>query len=405
MLSAGVKTEANGFLLDGESPTPQPVRVSLLDTSLRFLPLDGRKSQMWEFSAVDWEATRNINNQLRLKLRESDQWLVLTEATLIGEVQAERKHWTRRNFWSALPDTSMAVRAGAGTMIFFLTLWLSWPMLTKPAAGLVPESTRNWLGDSAQKLIGMDRLCTAPEGRAALDRLTKKLTTGHPELRHVRVIPVESSMINALTLANDKVLLTSAIIAQAGSPDEIAGILAHEFGHVAHRHVLRAVLGQALMKLVITIVTGVHSSEVDYINSITNSAHGRDFEAEADATGIRLLRDAGIATQGLGEFFNRMAKREGVSGRFLKYFNTHPPSTEREKLMRETVVANAAPAMDAKDWLAIKNACPASRPQREMSPIAPVKPDDDLLPSPPHDEPQNLPPTPRAPEVIEQKEL
>lgn len=406
MLSAGAKTEANGFLLDGESPTPQPVRVSLLDTSLRFLPLDGRKSQMWEFSAVDWEATRTINNQLRVKLRGADQWLVLTEATLIAEVQAERKHWTRRNFWSALPDTSMAVRAGAGTMMLFLALWLSWPMLTKPAARLVPESTRKWLGDSTQKLIGMDKLCAAPEGRAALDRLTKKLTAGHPELHHIRVYPVESSLINALTLANDKVLLTSAIIAQAGSPDEIAGILAHEFGHVAHRHVVRAFLGQQLMKLLISIFTGVHGSEVDFINSISNSAHGRNFEAEADVTGIRLLRDAGIATQGLGEFFNRMAKLEGAGGRFLKYLNTHPPSAEREKLMRETVVANAAPAMDAKDWLAVKNACPASVQEREKPQPLPVEPDvEDTLPTPPQDEQDNSPPAPRPPGTIEQKEL
>ncbi len=404
MLSAASKSEPNGFLLDGESPTPQPVRISLLDTSLRFLPHSGGKSQMWEFSTVDWEATRLVNSQLRLKQKEADQWLVLTDAALISEVQAERKHWTRRNFWSALPDTSMALRAGVGAVVLCVGLWLSWPMLTEPIASLVPESTRNWLGDSAQQLIGMDTLCTDPEGQAALDRLTKKLTANHSELQNVRVYPVQSNMLNALTLANDKVLLTSTIIAQAGSPDEIAGILAHEFGHVAHKHVLRGFLGQALMQLFIAIFTGVHGDEVGYINKVTNTAHVRKFESEADATGIKLLRDANIATQGLGEFFNRIGKHEGLGGRFLKYFNSHPPSAERERLMRETVVENATPAMSAKDWLAVKNACPVAARQTERANPAQDPEEEETLPAPQDDTPVQEP-APRMPSPTDQEEL
>lgn len=404
MLSAGAKTDPNGFFLDGENPTPHPVRISLLDTSLRFLPIDERKPQLWEFAVIDWEATRLANDQLRLKQRDNDQWLVITDAALIAEVQAERKHWTRRNFWSARPDTGMALRAGLGAVVLCVTLWLSWPLLTKPAARLVPQSTRTWLGDSAQQMMGMSTVCTEPEGQAALDRLTQRLTTQHPELENVRVVPVQSSMINALTLANDKVLLTSAIIAQANSPDEIAGILAHEFGHVAHMHVLRGFLGQALMKLLIAIFTGVHGDEIGYINTVTNNAHVRKFESEADMTGIQLLRDANIATQGLGEFFNRIARQEGAGGRFLKYFNTHPPSAEREQLMRDTAVPGATPAMTANDWQALKRACPTSSPRLKQ---APPEPEDEAesLPAPlqnvPAEEPREL----RPPVPTDQEEL
>lgn len=402
MLSAGTRAEPNGFFLDGESPAQQPVRICLLDTSLRFLTADERKAQLWDFASIDWEATRLVNAQLRLKQKAHDQWLVITDATLIAEVQAERKHWTRRNFWSALPDTSMALRAGVGTVVFCAALWLTWPLLTEPAVRLVPQSTRTWLGDTAQRYAGMDTVCTDPDGQAALDRLTARLAEHHPELRKVRVVPVQNSMINALTLANDKVLLTSAIIDQAGSPDEIAGILAHEFGHVAHQHVLRGFLGQALMKALISIFTGVHGDEIGYINTMTSSAHARKFESEADATGITLLRDAHIATQGLGEFFNRIGKLEGIGGRFLKYFASHPPSAEREKLMRETVVENATPAMSAKDWLSLKKVCRAATLQAEEPKEAP---EEDTLPEPPDDPPAEAPAEPHAPDPLEQREL
>lgn len=373
MLSANTTAASNGFLLDGESPNPLPVRISLLDTAVRFVPQGDRKAQMWDFSDIDWEATRKLNDQLRIKRRDGDQWIVATDAALIAEIQAERKHWTRRNFWVALPDTKMAIRACVGAVVICVALWFSWPVLTIPAVKLVPQSTRSWLGDTAQKMAGMDDLCTDPDGNAALQRLTARLTAQRPELKDIRVVPVQSNMINALTLANDKVLLTSAIIKQAQSPDEIAGVLAHEFGHIAHRHVLRGVLGQLLSNAIISMFTGAHGTEAGYINTLTSSAHTRAFEAEADATGISLLREAHIASQGLAEFFNRVAHMEGTSSRFLQYFASHPPSKEREALMRNTVIPDATPAMDYKDWLALKNVCAV---KEEAKPEAPAQPEE-----------------------------
>lgn len=357
MISSGSPAESNGFWLDGESPIPQPIRISLFDTSLRFVPQGERKTQDWDFSLIDWESTRLINNQLRIKHKDYDQWLIATTPSLIDDIQTERKHWSRQHFWAARPDTTIAVRAGVGAILICATLWLTGPYLTAPLAQLVPNSTREWLGNTAQKLTRMDNYCTAPEGIKALNKLTKRLTADRPELKNVRVIPVESAMINALTLANDKVLLTSAIIAQAASPDEIAGILAHEFGHIAHQHVIRSVISQMALKALTSIFTGAHGSEIGYINDMTSSAHTRRFESQADSTGIELLRAAHISSHGLGEFFHRFAKLEGESSRFTTYFSSHPASAEREQLMLETTIPETTPALNVEEWQAVKSVC------------------------------------------------
>lgn len=349
--------ESNGYFLDGETPNPIAVRISLLDTSLRIVDVGTQKSLVWDFASIDWEHSRPLNGQLRLKHKDGDHWLVATAPALVAEIGAERKHWLKRHFWSARPDAKLALQACLVTVVLFGSLWLGWPMLTKPVARMIPQGTRDNLAGAAQTMMSMNDVCYTPDGEAALQRLTQRLTVKRPDLRRIKIIAVESKMINALTLANDSILVTSAILRQAGSPDELAGVLAHEFGHVAHQHVLRGFIGQATIGVLLSLITGAHGTEIDYINRFAGTAHTRAFEAEADQTGIALLRDAHISSQGLGTFFGRMAQMEGTSTRFTKYFATHPPTAERELLMRQTEIEAATPAMDLRDWRAVKEMC------------------------------------------------
>ena len=350
--------ESNGFFLDGESPVPTPVRAQLQDEGIRFAIAESRKNIVWEFSAINWEMSGTLNARLRLKHKEQDNWLVITAPSLIADIEIERKHWSRRNFWAARPDSKIAVRAGLGTILVCVLLWLTWPQLTGPLTVFVPQDTRDWLSSTTRQFAGMTRTCQNPAGEAALHRLTIRLTANRPELRQASIIAVKSNLVNALALANDKIVITSAIIAQAASPDEIAGIVAHEFGHVAHRHVLRGFLGQFSLQMLFTIFTGVHGSQIGYINDLTSNAYSRKHENEADTTGIALLRDAKISPAGLAEFFHRLAANDKSRARsFGRYFQTHPPSHEREQLMLDARVTDATPAMDLRDWQAVKSMC------------------------------------------------
>ncbi len=387
--------ESNGHFLDGETPNPIPVRISLLETSLRIVNLGTQKSLTWDFASIDWEHSRPLNGHLRLKHKDGDHWLVATAPALVAEIETERKHWLKRHFWSARPDAKLALQACLATVLLFGGLWLGWPVLTKPVARIIPQTTRDNLASAAQGMMGMSDACYSPAGDAALQRLTQRLTVKRPDLRRIKVIAVESNMVNALTLANDSILVTSAILQQADSPDELAGVLAHEFGHVAHQHVLRGFIGQATVGVMLSLVTGAHGTEIEYINRFAGTAHTRAFEAEADQTGIVLLRDARISSHGLAAFFGRMAKMEGVSTRFTKYFATHPPTAEREQLMQQTDIAGATPAMDLRDWRAIKEMCKDNKKDAGETRIGPSYRREE-----PADDPVNETPEAAEPEII-----
>ena len=102
-------TESNGYYLDGETPNPIPVRISLLETSLRFTDISTQKSQTWEFPGIDWEHSRLLNGQLRLKFKEHDHWLVATAPALVAEIEAERKHWLKLHIWRISSRWSVAI--------------------------------------------------------------------------------------------------------------------------------------------------------------------------------------------------------------------------------------------------------------------------------------------------------
>lgn len=366
----------HGYFLDGLHPLQQPVSVSVESNVLRFRCLEARQTITWDFASIDWDATRQLPDQLRLKHDGDDARLVVTDAAQIAAILAEKNTWARHHFWTLRRETLTILRASATTLALAATLWLSWPWLVTPLTSLIPDSTRDWLAETAQSAVGMNRECRDPTGVAALRALTDRLTVGDPAFGRVQVGVAHSNMINALTLANDKILLTSALVTKANSSDEVAGVIAHELGHVAHRHILRGALGQLTLKFLVLVFTGAHGAEMGYVNDLTALAHTRGFEAEADTAAIDLLRRARISAQGLEGFFQR--GQNAGSGPELRYFSTHPPSAERADTMRHAVIPDATPALSTQQWQALQSICGNTAPKLQPNTIDAPAPEPEM---------------------------
>ena len=354
----------HGFYLDGQTPVQYPAKIELADDAIRFQLSPSVNTTLWEFATIDWDATRLLHGQLRIKhAAPDDAWLVITDDAVIAAVMAEKKSWARRHFWTARRELLTIIRATAATALITVALWVFWPYLTRPLTGLVPESTRNWMSDTAQSVLNLKQECRAPDGLAALRKITGALTAGNPQLGHANVIVVEADLLNALTLANDKILVTHALLAKMSSPEELSGIIAHELGHVAHRHILRNVLSNFTLKLLVLIFTGAHGEALGYASDLTTLAYTRQFETEADATAIDLLRRVHISTHGLGNFLRRLQDEKARHGSEpSRYFSSHPPSEERAQQMLNIEIPDAQPALTTDEWRALQNICGATPP-------------------------------------------
>lgn len=270
------------------------------------------------------------------------------------------------------------------------TLWALDVSPAKGIASLMPDRVRQGLGDSVvASMVGNRRECTNPAGRKALDKLTARLSAASGSPRSFSVRVVDWKLINAFATPGERIVMTSEIIAKAISPDEIAGILAHEMGHGIELHpeagIVRAIGLTAAMELLLGSGTisnlGLTLAQIQYT---------RAGEREADHHALRILKQASISTAGIVAFFERLdaiertkskkAKTNGkpdntktdssasdVQREALALFRTHPVSEERAKLAAAQAGYPTTPALSAADWEALRAICP--KPSKAPAPM------------------------------------
>ena len=168
-----------------------------------------------------------------------------------------------------------------------------------------------------------------------------------PVALHFRHAPEVGA--NAFALPGGDVVVTDALVALAPSPAHVAAVVAHELGHVAHRHGLRNMIQASILAAVVSVWTGdVSTLATAGATVVLSSAYSRDFEREADDYGAELLRRTGQSPMRLAdmlEALTRQAVKEGelradhADGHWSDYLSSHPPTPERiERLRRASAV-------------------------------------------------------------------
>lgn len=165
------------------------------------------------------------------------------------------------------------------------------------------------------------------------DGLAKALPPGHPPLHLLfrnggRIGP------NAMALPGGTVIVTDQLIAIAKTDDEIAGVLAHEFAHVAERHSLQQ-LYRALGLTALVATVGGDSSQLvhavaDQAALLQTMAYSREFEAAADARSVALMVSQHRNPLAFIDLLDRIAppgKEETDTG----YYASHPGTGDRRK--------------------------------------------------------------------------
>ena len=136
----------------------------------------------------------------------------------------------------------------------------------------------------------------------------------------------------------------TGLILAAATESELASVLAHEISHVTQHHLARLVnksgQGQvaSLLSLAVAILAARSSPDLAMGAAMAGQGaaiqnqlnYSRDFEREADRTGLGVLERSGFDIRGMGSFFERLQK----SGRLYEnnapgYLRTHPLTTER----------------------------------------------------------------------------
>lgn len=226
-------------------------------------------------------------------------------------------------------------------------------VLRTPAlvARMVPASMERRLGDLMVGDFG-GHGCDDPAGRAALATLVGRLDAD----RDLDVHVIKVDMVNAVTLPGGRIVIFDGLLKAASSPDEVAGVIGHELGHVRHHDVTEALVRQLGLSV---LLGGMEGHVGGYTNTLLATAYSRRAEGSADRFAIGLLRDAAISPAGTAGFFRRLGGKAAGAERMLAYLNTHPVSADRARQFAASADPRATyrPALDPTQWTALRNIC------------------------------------------------
>jgi len=141
---------------------------------------------------------------------------------------------------------------------------------------------------------------------------------------------------NALALPGGVIVLLDELTEVAQDDDQLLGILAHELGHVVHRHPMRQVTQAIGLFAIAGVLWGDVSAIAANATAILGAMHySRGFEHEADAFALALLQREGRSALALDAVFARLAERvQSEGGALPEFLSTHPETDERRERLR-----------------------------------------------------------------------
>jgi Zn-dependent protease with chaperone function len=237
---------------------------------------------------------------------------------------------------SGLPYAALAV------LLSVVTIWagvqFGIPWLAKRVAYALPQEFHAELG--ADVLEALDRWVFQPSGLGERERMrlkshfetmTRELAGGRSYQLQFR--RSEKLGANAVALPSGIILLTDDLVRIAKHDNELVAVMAHEIGHVEHRHALRQALQNSAVALVVASITGDVASLSGLAAALptllVEARYSRDFETEADQYALTYLQDHDIPATHFTNILERLETASGGSKRRLSYLSTHPSTAER----------------------------------------------------------------------------
>lgn len=224
------------------------------------------------------------------------------------------------------------------------------PAAAERVVAHIPIETERALGDEA--LAWLDKhewfkpSQLGDEMKFFVRKEFEELSAGLPMARHYR-LEFRASFIgpNAFALPGGAVVITDAMVNEAGSLEEIAAVLAHEIGHVERRHTLRHLLQDSAVAVAITTITADAASLSVAVAGLptllAQAKYSRTFETEADDFAFELLNRHGRSPEAFATLMERLAGDDGDAERRYAFLSSHPMTAERAQRARDATPPSA----------------------------------------------------------------
>lgn len=366
-------TTASGLYFDGVSSARHPVTVEATADAVRFSGPDGAVIAEWRYP--DLRAMSSPNDVLRLGHAGGPELarLEVRDPALVAEIErhaesldrkgpTERRMRQRVIFWSVAATASLLFVAVFGLPLLASYIAPHVPVAVERKLGAAVDAQARSMLDSGHgnKPFECGTADAEKAGRAALDSMIGRLerAAGLP-------IPLSTTVIrkrdtNAIALPGGHIYVFEGLLTKARNADEVAGVIAHEIGHVAHRDGTRSILQAAGLSFLFGMLLGDFTGggfAVIVARTALQSAYSREVEAAADLYSVDLMSKIGGDPRALGGILERIAGKVEPGSDFL---SDHPLTKDR---LAKIEAASAAlqttvqPLLSPAEWAALQRVC------------------------------------------------
>ena len=344
---------------DGINAAPLLVDASLKSGDLVIYDSSGAEIARWALAQLNRSLGQIVPDRLTLVPVDTPDARIVVETIGLEPIYAERFARLARG-----PETR-SLGSRFGIVVAFLTFvgfFISYgvPNLASLAVHLIPKSLEKTIGDEAVSYAMTEHeRCSTSDARVALERLFARLKEGRPSDYDFNIQIFNDPTNNAFAFPGGHIVTFRGFLEHAGSPDALAGVLAHEMGHVIEQHSMRRWLRErGLTGILDIVIGGVPGSSVlnGVVEIAVSSSYSRADESAADEIAFEILTRSHIATTGMANFFATLTTEEAGKGGAL-WLSSHPATDERESRARSIQVPNATPALTEQEWRAVKTMC------------------------------------------------
>jgi predicted Zn-dependent protease len=154
--------------------------------------------------------------------------------------------------------------------------------------------------------------------------------------------------VNAFALPGGQVFITAALYSQLETEGQLAGVLAHEIGHVVGRHASERIAKTQLVQgltgaAVIAAYDPQNPSSAQQaqmaalVGQLVTMRYSRTDELESDRLGVRFMGDAGYDPRALVRVMEIL--EAASSARPPEFFSTHPNPENRIAEIQQAIAA------------------------------------------------------------------
>lgn len=249
------------------------------------------------------------------------------------------------------------------------------PQLSDRLAMQVPVSWEEKLGTAV--LEGLPKTLVPaphPEREKALQAIIGRLLAAGPDQPYnIRIHISPHEMVNAVALPGGRIIVFQGLLEIAETPEELAGVLAHEIQHVLLRHstrgIIRGLMSRILRSMMVEDMNGSMDMVLNVAGELQGLSHSRNMERQADHKGMEMVLTAGIDPDGMVHMFEKLGEQEKLltqgkkakksgseddSSSWTEYLSTHPAGNNRVSQLKKQVAKSDkksyTPLLPNLDW-------------------------------------------------------